>query len=105
MRTALCNFKNKIPGELLDETPKSFWSYTRALQGKTSTVDSLYNNNGQLVTNCIEKANLLNKYFESLYAKEETLQNAFIPVVFEPMTEIAIQRSGVMKELRSIKSN
>jgi hypothetical protein len=105
MRKALCNFKNKILGELLDENPKSFWSYTRELQGKTSTVDSLFDNNGEFVTNNFEKANLLNKYFESVYAKEDSLQNAFIPVVLEPMREITIQRSGVIKQLRSIKSN
>jgi hypothetical protein len=66
MRKALCNFKNKILGELLDKNPKSFWSYTRELQGKTSTVDSLFDNNGEFITINFEKANLLNKYFESV---------------------------------------
>jgi hypothetical protein len=105
MRKALCNFKNKILSELLDESPESFWSYTRELQGKTSIEDSLFDKNGEFVTNNFKKANLLNKHFGSVYAKEDSLQNAFIPIVLEPIREITIQRSEVIKQLRSIKSN
>jgi hypothetical protein len=67
------SLKDKIFGELLYENPKSFWSYTRELQGKTSTVDYLSYNNGEVVTKNIEKANSLNKYFENVYYTEDSL--------------------------------
>ena len=81
MRTAMRKFKKKVLGELLKEIPKSFWSYARELQGKFSIVDSLFDKDGKLVTENIDKANTLNSHFESVYTTDDTEFNLDIHVL------------------------
>jgi hypothetical protein len=54
--------------------------------------------NREVVTNNIEKANLLNKTFK-VHALKKTPENPFMLVVLELMTEKTIQGNGIIKQL------
>ena len=52
------------------QNPKTFWSYVKKKTKKTGDVSTLEDNDGQLISNDCIKANLLNKYFSSVFVNE-----------------------------------
>jgi len=68
----LCrDFEQKLAGSLKNN-PKYFWRYSKSkLKNKTGLAD-IQKEDGSLIGNDHEKAEILNKYFTSLFKMEDT---------------------------------
>ena len=66
--------KEKCISGNIKNNPKAFWKYTKSKTKSNSTVSSLHVNPkdtaSNLIDNSKEKANILNKYFASVFTKE-----------------------------------
>ena len=103
LREALTEFKTKILGENLNENPRAFWSYVREVQGNGATVSSLTNYQGHRVTNELDKANVLNSFFQSVFTTSKANTSPFLSRFYEEsMSALCISSCGIEKQLRSI---
>ena len=64
-----CNITQNI-----QENPKNFWSYVRSKTKARAWVADLKDKDGYTASTDIEKANLLNNFFASVFTKEDTHQ-------------------------------
>ena len=69
-RKAKREFEKKL-AENSKENSKSFYAYVRSKQRTKDTVGPLKDQNGNVITNDIDQANLLNEYFGSVYTIED----------------------------------
>jgi len=105
-RFAKRNFERELAGNLKTD-PKSFHSYVRSqLKSKTHIAD-LESQDGSLLSSDVQKAELLNSFFSSVFTNEDV---SHIPTMedrnFETFLEdIYISPSDVEKKLDKLKSN
>jgi hypothetical protein len=64
-----CDFELKIASEI-NINPKQFWSYVKSKNKKLNNFPNMYDTNGVVITADKEKANCFNRYFASVYTKE-----------------------------------
>ncbi|MEW8545747.1 MAG: reverse transcriptase family protein [Candidatus Thiodiazotropha sp.] len=70
-RTAKRNFEKLIVQDIKTNT-KGFWSYVREQTKSRTRMADLKDNQGRIVTDSKEKANLLNNFFASVFVQEPT---------------------------------
>ena len=67
----------------LGENPERFWSYVKSTTNQTSAI--IFLRNGQsFITNSYTKANLLNKFFHSVFAAENELNPLHVSRSYVP---------------------
>jgi len=71
VKLAKRNFEKQIAKKIKFD-PKSFYSYVKSKTKFKSTVGPLTNDNGDLVGDCREMAELLNTFFASVFTTENT---------------------------------
>ena len=86
--------------------PKALYSYVRDKSKIRSTISQLEKIDGTL-TNCREEsAEILNRFFESVFTKEDpNTVPTFTPVVGTSLVDIHITETDVYNELLSLKPN
>ena len=84
---------------------KKFWSYVNNLKGSSKGIASL-RDNGILKIDSKEKANILNRQFHSAFTVED---NTELPDMgtsdFSSMSNISVDRNGVLKLLNKLNPN
>ena len=84
---------------------KRFWSYIKSLRKDNSGVAPL-KENGKMHADPLDKSNILNRQYESIYTQEDETN---IPqpegCPYPQMPDIEIGRDGVLKPLKKIKPN
>ena len=98
-------FEQKISVEL-KSNPKVFWRYTNSRMKTKAGIEDLQDENGQMCSDDLSKANTLNRFFSSVFTKEDTTAIPALPASAEctPLEDIAITEETVMKALDSLKT-
>ena len=95
---------DEVGENLATNNAKPFWSFIKSFRQST-TGDSALNTINGVATTAVEKANALNKKFQSIFT-EEDCQN--LPSLKQenppPMPQINVTTEGILKLLRDLKS-
>ena len=106
IKSAKSNFENKLSNEIKGN-PKAFWSYVKNKAATKSGIGDLVDNDNNVVTNEDDKANVLNKYFGSVFT-EEDLSSIPEPdnLSFDtPLTKIEINEDNILKHLTKLNTS
>jgi hypothetical protein len=107
MREAYWNHVESIITPMDPEDPhkgmKRFWTFVKSLRKDYSGVAPL-KDQGRTCTENTEKANILNKQFESVFTRESDIPPNLLPETspYEPMQDITISQQGVLKLLTNL---
>jgi endonuclease/exonuclease/phosphatase family metal-dependent hydrolase len=87
--------------------PKAFWSYIKNQTKSSQGVSPLEKQDGELTNKDIEKAEVLNSFFASVFTKED-LSN--VPTLAsrgydQPLGTVTITQEDVLKRIRKLKPN
>jgi len=104
-RHAKLNFEREIAGKL-KEDPKSFHSYVRSQLKTKSGIGDLESGDGSLLTSDVQKAELLNSFFASVFTDEDTTT---IPTLSDRnfssiLNNVSINPDTVKKKLTKLKT-
>ena len=64
-------YKNKL-GSLLKDNSKCFWKYVKTKRGQKSGISSILSENGDIVHDTKNIANILNKQYRKVFCDEST---------------------------------
>ena len=87
--------------------PKQFYTYLKTKTSNKESVGPLKDENGIETTDDMEKAEILNTFFSSVFTKEST-ENMPTPAqeqVQEPMTNISFTSTKVLEKLKNLKEH
>ena len=84
----------------LNDSPKSIWSYIRALHRDEAGIHTLRISSGLPLTYDCTKANMLNKQFQSVFTDENMQNLPSCKKLFPDITEINFDIDGVIKQLQ-----
>ena len=101
---AKSEYENKIASEI-KENPKQFWKYVSRKTKSKSKIASLLNSDGDLKTDDLSKAEILNKQFASVFTKEDTSSIPSIDIDkpdIKVMEEICVSNSTITKYLKKL---
>jgi hypothetical protein len=107
LRDAYWNYIESIIAPMDPENPytgmKKFWTLIKSLRKDYSGVAPL-KEHGKTSTENPEKANILNRQFESVFTREKTITPDLLPETspFRPMADIEITTNGVQKMLEKL---
>jgi hypothetical protein len=92
------------------ENPKEFFNYVRSKKSVKETIGPLQDNNGELVHDKTNMANILNDNFSAVFTKEDTESiptphNMFQGNDANRLTEIKVSSQDVEKVLNKLKVN
>jgi len=109
VKLAKRNFEKQIAKKIKSD-PKSFYSYVKSKTKFKSTVGPLTNNNGDLVGDYKEMAQLLNTFFASVFTTENTnnlpdINNIFLDVDSEKLPDVLITPELVHSKLSKLEMN
>ena len=82
----------------LNDSPKSLWSYIRALHREEAGVPTLRTSSGLPATSDCAKANVLNEQFQSVFTDEDMQSLPSCKKLFPDMTEINFYIDDVIKQ-------
>ena len=106
MREAYNSFQNETLSRNLVDNPKKFWSYVKYTSGKTQTVSSLRDSNGNATNDSTAKAELLNTVFRNSFTKEDEVNTPeFESRTAASMQNLEVEVPGVVKQLKSLNKN
>jgi exonuclease III len=102
-------FEEKLASNIKNDS-KSFYAYANSKKRTKERVGPLKDSQGNISKTNKDTADLLNKYFSSVFTKEDT---NFIPVAvsnfnydnYEPLAEITIDEELVFEKLSKINTN
>ena len=89
---------SEIVAASLNDSPKSFWSYIRALHREDTGIPTLRTISGLPATSDCAKANVLNEQFQSVYTDEDMQNLPSCKKLFPDMTEINFDIDGIIKQ-------
>ena len=95
-------YRSKTLLESLEGDQKEFWSYVRETRGGQSSVPNLISEEGITVNEPIEKANLLNRYYQKCFIRDNGQVNNFTSRIESEMNPIETSVEGIGKLLREI---
>ena len=104
IKRAKHNFEKKL-AKNAKKDPKSFYSYLRSKKSNRESVGPLLAENGELELDHQKQANILNKYFTSVFT-EEDINNVPAPKArtnIPKMKEIQITKQKVLKKISELK--
>ena len=85
------------------EKAKKFWSFVKSLKNDAFGINTL-RENGILKTGTLDKANICNRQFQSVFTRESDAEIHFKGTSpFTPMGEITVDPNGVLKLLNNLK--
>ena len=96
---------SEIVAASLNDSPKSFWSYIRALHREDTCIPTLRTSSGLPATSDCAKANVLNEQFQSVFTDEDMQNLPSCKKLFPDMTEINFDIDGIIKQLQKINPN
>ena len=104
LREARSDFINNKLGPAIKEKPKAFFRYISNLRQDTTGIQQLSDDKSALKSSSQEKADILNKQFQSVFTTEpaESAMPNILPSQFLPMENIQFHIQGVEKLLRNI---
>ena len=87
------------------DSKKQFWSFVKSLKNDSSGIPAL-KNQGVLISDNIQKAELLNDQFSSVFSNEDlsSLPQA-LPCMFPSIPDIVIVPDGIEKLLLNLQAN
>ena len=97
------NYERNI-AQNIQENLKNFWSYVRSKTKARTGVADLKDKDGHTASTDIEKANLLNNFFASVFTKENTHQLPVFDLKYQgtPITQVVATRDKILKELKNL---
>ena len=105
MKNAKKNYEKKLAKDC-KKNPKAFWSYMKKKTSNRVTVGPLKDEHERLVTDSKEQANILNRWYCSVFTREDTSHIPEAVDVYEGnnmLEEVVITREKVKKKLQSLK--
>ena len=96
---------SEIVAVSLNDSPKSFWSYIRALHREETGIPAIRTSSGLPATSDCAKANVLNEQFQSVFTDEDMQNLPSSKKLFSYMTEINLDIDGIIKQLQKINPN
>ena len=103
------NFETRL-ADNVKNNPKEFYAYVNSKSRTNKQVGPLVNQNGELIKGDVETANYLNKYYSSVFTKEN-LNNIPTPSqIFDQnssnkLLNAAVTEDRVLKKLSSLNVN
>ena len=88
----------------LQKNPKEFWSYVRETRGKQSTVLHLIDENGEVITDAHDKANIINQHFKKCFTVDDGCVNTFPSRVTSIMNKLELNEEGIRNLLSQVDS-
>ena len=87
------------------DSKKQFWSFVKSLKNDSTGIPAL-KNQGVLISDNIQKAELLNEQFSSVFTNEDlsSLPQA-LPCMFPTIPDIVIVPGGIEKLLKNLQAN
>ena len=87
------------------DSKKQFWSFVKSLKNDSTGIPAL-KNQGVLISDNIQKAELLNEQFSSVFTNEDlsSLPQA-LPCMFPTIPDIVIVPDGIEKLLKNLQAN
>ena len=107
MKRAKSDFEKNIARNIKTDN-KAFWKYVQSKTKVKGSIEGLENENGDIVTDNREKANVLNDYFSSVFTKENLEEIPEIPQRPLPhgtLLHIDINEEEVYKLLNSVNTS
>ena len=102
LRKSRSQFINKLGDNLATNNTKPFWRYVKGLRKDSINISTLNTPNG-IVTTGIDKANALNKHFQTVFTKENTTNIPSINSATSPqIAPIQINTQGIAKLLSEL---
>ena len=105
IRQSHCTYISEIVAASLNDSPRSFWSYIRALHREDTGIHTLRISSGLPATSNCAIANVLNERFQSVFTDEDMQNLPSCKKLFPDMTEINLNIDGVIKQLQKINPN
>ena len=107
MRKARWQYINNIIlGELKENNTKPMWQFIKSQNKENIGVASLQKEDGNLTKNSKEKAEILNKQFQSVFTKDDNTSNPeMLGPSYPSIDELVIDINGVEKLLSNLKVN
>ena len=87
----------------MKDSPRSFWSYIRALHGEETGIPTLRTGSGLPATSYCAKANAPNGQFQSVFTDDDMQNLSSCKKLFADMTERNLNIDGVIKQLKKLK--
>ena len=109
VQTAVKNAKRNYERKLAKDckrNPKAFWSYMKKKTSNRVSVGPLKDDQDKLVTDSKEQANILNRWYCSVFTREDTSNVPEAVDVYDGndiLEEVVITREKVRKKLLSLK--
>ena len=89
--------------ETVKENPKAFWSYVNSKTKMKSGISDLKDENGELRSSDVDKANILSNFFASVFTKEGDSEiKAIAPKTLNSLHEINVDIDKVKKLLQCL---
>ena len=105
IRQSHCTYISEIVAASLSYSPKSSWSYIRALHREETGIHTHRTSSGLPATSDCAKANVLNEQFQSVFSDEDMQNLPSCKKLFPDMTEINFDIDDVIKQLQKINLN
>ena len=96
---------SEIVAASLNDSPKSFWLYIRALHREETDIPTLRTSSRLPAKSECAKANVLNEKFQSVYTDENMQNLPSCKKLFPDMIEVNFDIDGVIKQLQKINPN
>jgi ribonuclease P/MRP protein subunit RPP40 len=109
IRSTKRDFENNIASRIKDD-PKSFFAYVRNKSKSKTKIGPLKNDQGELISECSEMSELLNKYFTTVFTSEDLIN---IPIAssraksnnVEILEHLTIDESSILSAVNRLQDN
>ena len=104
LKSAHNSYLDNVIGESLQDNPKRFWSYVKLARTENIGVPTLRQGESLFISEK-DKADSLNKYFESVFTKDDGVlpdSSPTVPAHLKPMGDIVFSQTGVLKLLANL---
>ena len=100
VRAAVRSFESNMAGEV-KTNPKRYWAYYKSKTKPRESIPVLVDNNGKRHNSNLDKANVLNQFFTSVFTKESTANIPMLPAKSydSELTNIEVSQPDVQKQL------
>ena len=107
VRKAKLQNEEKIASEA-KSNPKAFFAHVNSTRPIKSTIGPLKDKEGNIISGDVEKAEMLNEYFVSVFTKEDISNMPSVPMVYQgsnPLSELDITIAKVKEKIRKLDRN
>ena len=102
LRASYWDYVNNLLDPEIDKSNKKFWRFIKARKQDNTGISTL-RENGRIITDSQEKAEVLNNQFTSVFTREDTASMPDLPPTqYRPMNPITVTSNGVLKALQRL---